>query len=247
MIGVMKFVIATSTVLLFLCQSAISHAQTDTHAPHFDAFAALKLGYVSGVYTEESDLLRIVQYHSFYGMPHEAAKILAAELNAGRIKQTAGRYIQLSDLYRLAREDDLAAKAMKKSEGLGGVTRAATIYGGPSLTPTGKLYFEGQCKKIEGYFSEKKYGSERERSTDFMLLGICYYELSVKEKTDALCEKYTDKALEQSAWFQTLQDSKRIFSKILIPSSERMKARKWVGFIDAEYQDVKGKCAVENR
>jgi len=69
-----------------------------------DAFEVNKLQYLAGVLTEETDIMKVVQYYSFYDMPYQAAQILEKELNAGRVKRQTDKLVQLSSLYRQARE-----------------------------------------------------------------------------------------------------------------------------------------------
>jgi len=51
-----------------------------------NAFAVTKLLYLGGVLTSEDEILKVVQYYSYYEMPYQAAQILEKELNAGRVR-----------------------------------------------------------------------------------------------------------------------------------------------------------------
>jgi len=52
-----------------------------------EAFEVTKMLYLGGALNSEADLMKVVQYYSFYDMPFQAAQILERELNAGRISQ----------------------------------------------------------------------------------------------------------------------------------------------------------------
>jgi len=56
------------------------------------------------ILTSEADLLKVVQYYSFYDMPFQAATILEQEMNSRRIQRSPEKLVQLSDLFRQARE-----------------------------------------------------------------------------------------------------------------------------------------------
>ncbi|MGJ3230374.1 MAG: tetratricopeptide repeat protein [Oceanicaulis sp.] len=85
-----------------------------------DAFEANKLMYLNGLFEEEEELFRLVQYYSFYNNPYRGATILEREMNAGRIP-TNQRYLQsLADMWRQAAEFDRAIPVLERlSELLG--------------------------------------------------------------------------------------------------------------------------------
>ena len=87
---------------------ALSSAYAN-HGRERDAFEVQRMLYLSGVLTTQADILKIVQYHSFYDMPYQAAGILDDEISRGRVAKTPERLIQLSDLYKQAREYERAA------------------------------------------------------------------------------------------------------------------------------------------
>ena len=83
-----------------------------------EAFEVTKMLYLGGALNSEQDLVKVVQYYSFYDMPYQAAEILEREMNAGRIAQSSTKLVQLSDLYRQAREYKKAISNFGKSGGL---------------------------------------------------------------------------------------------------------------------------------
>lgn len=52
-----------------------------------EAFEANKLMYLNGLFEEENELIRLVQYYSFFENPYRGASILQREMNAGRIER----------------------------------------------------------------------------------------------------------------------------------------------------------------
>ena len=69
-----------------------------------EAFEVTKMLYLGGALNKEADLLKVVQYYSFYDMPYQAAEILEREMNSNRISKTPDKLKQLSGLFRQARE-----------------------------------------------------------------------------------------------------------------------------------------------
>jgi len=80
-----------------------------------EAFEVNKMLYLGGALSNEDDLLKTVQYYSFYDMPFQAANILEQEMNSGRIRQTPDKLVQLSDLFRQAREYKRAIPILEKA------------------------------------------------------------------------------------------------------------------------------------
>jgi len=79
-----------------------------------DAFEVTKMFYLGGGALEERELLKIVQYYSFYETPFQAAQILEKEMYENRISRTPETLIQLSDLFRQAREYDRAIPILEE-------------------------------------------------------------------------------------------------------------------------------------
>jgi tetratricopeptide (TPR) repeat protein len=79
------------------------------------ALAALEIAYDRGLIAEEADLLRLVHYYRYLGLPHKAGKILQTGLQKGGIKASAEHWRLLTDVWIRARETDLALAASEKS------------------------------------------------------------------------------------------------------------------------------------
>ena len=112
-----------------------------------EAFEVNKMLYLGGALTSEPDLLKVIQYYSFYDMPFQAAQILEREMNANRIQRSPERLKQLSGLFRQAREYERAIPVLEA---------AATQSGDAKLyADLGEaLYNEGECQKSESAFTE---------------------------------------------------------------------------------------------
>ena len=79
-----------------------------------DAFEANKMMYLNGLFEEEEELFRLVQYYSFFSNPYRGASILEREINAGRIPGNT-RYLEsLSNMWRQAAEFDRAIPVLER-------------------------------------------------------------------------------------------------------------------------------------
>lgn len=79
-----------------------------------DAFEANKLMYLNGLFQEENELIRLVQYYSFYDNPFRGASILQREMNAGRIETTQDNLETLANMWRQAAEFDRAIPVLER-------------------------------------------------------------------------------------------------------------------------------------
>lgn len=52
-----------------------------------EAFEVFKMMYQAGLLESEDDILKLVQYHSYYNMPFQGAEILEAEMRARRVSK----------------------------------------------------------------------------------------------------------------------------------------------------------------
>ena len=136
--------------------------------------------------------MKIVQYYSFYDMPYHAAEILEREMNAGRITSSADKLVQLSDLFRQAREYRRAIPILERAAAQSGKAKLYADLGEA-------LYNEGDCAKAEDAFTQA-INKGYDRGKSWMLIATCRYEDAQKEdravcaNTDAgtagkFCEK----------------------------------------------------------
>ncbi len=169
-----------------------------------EAFEVNKLMYVNGMLTTSDDVLRLVQYYSFFEVPFRGAQILEREMNAGRVEATQTNTELLINLWRQSREYDRAIPALREAA---------------ARSSSGEL-FEQLC---EAHYSEGEY-SEAEQAcqqaiqkggleapgNDWVLIGNSRYERGQREG-----------ALEA-------------FERGLDYSHSRSTARGWIDFINGE-------------
>lgn len=79
-----------------------------------DAFEANKLMYLNGLFEEENELVRLVQYYSFFENPFRGAIILEREINAGRVEGNQENLETLANMWRQASEFDRAIPVLRR-------------------------------------------------------------------------------------------------------------------------------------
>jgi tetratricopeptide (TPR) repeat protein len=77
------------------------------------SFEINKIMYLNGMLTTESEIMRVVDYYSYYEVPYRGARILEREMNAGRVERTQRNYEKLARLYRQSNEFDRAIPALE--------------------------------------------------------------------------------------------------------------------------------------
>ncbi len=201
-----------------------------------EAFEVTKMLYLGGALNDEQDLVKVVQYYSFYDMPFQAAEILEREMNAGRIAQSSTKLVQLSDLYRQAREYKKAIPILEKAAASSGQAKLYADLGEA-------LYNEGQCVKAEQAFTTAiSKGFDAGKS--YMLIGTCRYEAAQKEQR-AVCKGTTREQRQGSVKNQKRENAIAAFERVPGSSREGRNAQKWVSFIRAEAQAVERRCEFE--
>ena len=197
-----------------------------------DAFEVNKLLYLGGALSEEADIMKVIQYHAYYNMPYQAAQILEKEMNAGRISRDADKLVQLSSLFRQARE---YARAIP-------ILEAATKTGG-----TGDLYAQlGEALYNEGYCgrAETAFKQAIDRGYDagkaWMLIATCRYE-DVQQQKKLTCDMSdTEKAAAPKS--RARQSTIAAFDNVPPESTQSRDAKKWISFINAERETFDKGC-----
>ena len=201
-----------------------------------DAFEVNKMLYLGGALSSEQDLLKVVQYYSFYDMPFQAAKILEREMNAGRIQSSADKLVQLSDLFRQSRDYERAIPILDKAAKQSGKAKLYADLGEA-------LYNGGQCNKAETAFKEAiNRGYDAGKS--WMLIATCRYEDAQREER-AVCSETTAAQRKASVKNQKRQNAIDAFNQVPNSSREARNSKKWVSFIAAEAKAVEDRCAFE--
>lgn len=201
-----------------------------------EAFEVSKMLYLGGALTQESDLMKVVQYYSFYDMPFQAAQILEQEMNRGRITSSPEKLVQLSDLFRQAREYKRAIPILEKA--------AAASGKGKLFADLGEaLYNEGQCGKAEDAFTNAiNRGFDAGKA--WMLIGTCRYESAQAEERPN-CKGTTKESRNQTPRAVKRDGAMEAFKKVPVSSREGGNAKKWISFIQSEAQAVENRCEFE--
>jgi len=200
-----------------------------------ESFEVTKMLYLGGALKSEQDLEKVIQYYSYYEMPYQAAEILEREMNAGRIKQSPAKLVQLSDLFRQAREYKRAIPALERAASTSGTAKLYADLGEA-------LYKENQCGKAEDAFKKAmQLGYDQGKS--WMLIASCRYDDAASESRIAC--PYTDEKEKNAPWSVKRSAAVVAFDNVPSSSREARNAKKWKSFIIAEKGAVKRRCKFE--
>jgi len=200
-----------------------------------ESFEVSKMLYLGGALDTQQEFETIVQYYGYYDMPYQAAKILERELNAGNIRETPEKLVQLSDLYRQAREYKMAIPALEKAAKSSGKAKLYADLGEA-------LYKENQCGKAEAAFKKAmQLGYDQGKS--WMLIASCRYDDAATEKRPNC--PYTEADDANLAWSTKRKAAAAAFDSVPSSSSEAGNARKWKSFIAGEKSSLKKRCIFE--
>lgn len=200
-----------------------------------EAFEVTKMLYLGGALNEEADLLKVVQYYSFYDMPYQAAEILEREMNANRIARSPDKLKQLSGLFRQAREYKRAIPILEAAASQSGDAKLYADWGEA-------LYNEGECQKSEKAFTEAiNRGYDAGKS--WMLIANCRYDQT--NSLERLNCEMSDAQMAEAPITKARASAVAAFEKVPNGSRVRSDARKWIQFITAEKQAVDRRCEFE--
>ncbi|MEL6388055.1 MAG: hypothetical protein AAFR00_11950 [Pseudomonadota bacterium] len=134
------------------------------------AFEIQKAMYLSGMLTEEDELMRVVNFYNEFDVPYAAAKTLEKEMNAGRIARTPEKMELLVNLYQVAREFERAIPIIEQAAQAGG--------GGKMYERLGRSYAELQEweKTEEAMTKALDAGGLNDRGAAWVLIGQSRYE-----------------------------------------------------------------------
>jgi tetratricopeptide (TPR) repeat protein len=200
-----------------------------------EAFEVTKMLYLGGALNSEQELMKVVQYYSFYDMPFQAAQILEREMNAGRIARNSEKMVQLSSLFRQAREYKRAIPVLEKAASSSGQAKLYADLGEA-------LYNEGQCQKSETAFREAiNRGYDAGKS--WMLIATCRYEQT--QKQDRLNCEMSPEQMAAAPITKSRQSAVEAFNNVPASSREGRNSKKWMQFIKAEREAVDRRCEFE--
>lgn len=202
-----------------------------------DAFAVTKLMYLGGALKTEAEILKVVQYYSYYEMPYQAAQILEKELNAGRVTRQTERLVQLATLFRQAREYGRAIPVLEAATQSGG---SAEVYAQLGEA----LYNEGECARAEAAFKraiDQGYAAGKA----WTLIATCRYE-DVQRQQKLSCQmSEAEKAAAPKT--KARQSTIVAFENVPFGSKEAVSAKKWISFVKAERLTFDKRCEFEER
>lgn len=202
-----------------------------------DAFAVNQLMYENGLLQDEAELLKLVQYYSFYDIPYWGAQILEFEMNTGRISKTAETYTQLSDLYRQAREYKRAIPILERAASLSGTAK--------QYAQLGEAYYnESNCIEAESAFKQAM-NKGYDKGKSWMLIASCRYELAQKADKET-CDMSAQER-KSSDKNRKRQNAYLAYEQIPETSKYHRDAVKWMSFITAERKAIADKCDYINR
>jgi len=200
-----------------------------------EAFEVNKMFYLGGGDLDEPELLKIVQYYSFYDTPYQAAQILETEMLRKRITRTPETLMQLSDLFRQAREYDRAIPILAELAKTTGKAKPFADWGEA-------LYNQGDCDAAEKAFTEAiNRGYDAGKS--WMLIANCRYDQSAK--LDRLDCSMTEDQVKAAPISLARARAVQAFEKVPQTSGEYDNAKKWLAFIDSERAAFDRRCGFE--
>ena len=201
-----------------------------------EAFEVKKIMYLKGLLTTEPELLKIVQYYSFYDMPYQAAEILESEMASQRISKTPATLEQLSDLFRQARDYKRAIPFLESAarQSKEGITQAG-LYAKLGEA----LYNEGDCQKSEIAFKDAM-SRGYDAGKSWMLIASCRYDETIQ--FDRLNCEMSDADMAKAPITHARNSALDAFANVSARSGEYQNAQTWVQFVDNEKQAVKQRC-----
>ncbi len=182
------------------------------------AFEINKIMYLNGMLDEEKEIMRIVDYYSFYEVPYNGARILEREMNRGRVARNFDNYEKLARLYRQAREFGRAVDPLREA-----ARRSAD---GILFRQLGEAFYsEGQLEEAEEALRQALDQGGLEKPGDvWNLIGATLYE------RDDVLGRY--EAREQAL---------EAYSEAAEYADARATAEGWITFINKEVETFRAR------
>ncbi len=182
------------------------------------AFEINKVMYLNGMLEDEGEIMRIVDYFSYYDAPYRGARILEREMNRGRITRSQENYEKLARFYRQAREFGRAVAPL---------TEAANRSGdGELFKQLGEAFYaRGELEDAEGALRQALDRGGLNRTGDaWSLLAATLYE------QDARLGRYEAREAAVEAYNQALDYD-----------HSRRAAEGWISFIEKEVETFRAR------
>jgi len=156
-------------------------------------------------------------------------------MNAGRISRSSEKMVQLSSLFRQAREYKRAIPVLEQAASSSGQAKLYADLGEA-------LYNEGQCVKAETAF-KSAINKGYDAGKSWMLIATCRYEDTQKQDRINCKMSPADKAAAPIT--KARENAIQAFQQVPSSSREGRNAKKWISFIQAEGQAVENRCEFE--
>ena len=136
-----------------------------------EALAALEVAYREGLLTDGRDILELASLCLALDLPYRSARLLAREMDAGRVKRSARNLERLADAWLRAREAEMAAVALEAA--------AAHPGSGDLYLRLGRLYVDRHQWGSAAPALEQALARDEleDRGNTSLLLGLAYREL----------------------------------------------------------------------
>ncbi len=159
-----------------------------------DAYAVQELRYQQGFLDNGSDIVILADLHAFYGYPYKGARLLATEMERGRVERTSENLERLGNYWLGAREYTRARRALIQASERGGTGRL-------DFQIAGTFAQDEEWEQTERYLQRalRRGGlSGTQRANAWLLLGHARNNLG--RRAAAI------QAFENAAEFQTTRD-----------------------------------------
>lgn len=167
-----------------------------------DALSALEMPYQLGMFTKEPEIMRLVNFEAYMGIPYRAASILDKALQENKVERTVEALDALANFYHQAKDLPQAIQAYEASYQLA-----------PSVDKQSKI--SKLMLQDKDYAKLIKFTSEPAKDADFndkaqlsYLRGMAYFELKQHKQALQAMESAAESTEVKSmavAWIQYLK------------------------------------------
>lgn len=176
-----------------------------------DAFSVLEVAYRAGLLSQESELLTLIQYYSFFENPYRGATMLEREMNAGNIDRDQDNLILLSQLWSQSREHKKSIPILR--EAAQNASNGELYYRLGMVLLADEQYAASESALVNAL---NRGGMEANDTGDaWLLLGTARFSQAGPSDT--------------ARW----ASAREAFSRALNYANARGRARDWITYIDA--------------
>jgi len=164
------------------------------------------LAYKKGFIHSEKELLELVNLFLYVDHPYKAGTLLNKLITTKKVKSISKNWEILAHSWTMAKEYDLAIKALEKASSL---NNKGSLY-----QQLGQIYVEKEQwgKAIQSFNKALSKGSLKNTGTTFMLLGMSYYEQNNKKqakKSFLKAAKYSKNKKAARQWLEYIRESNK--------------------------------------